>query len=71
MIRVAGKFLQHGPVGAASAKEARQREHFHEWGFSFAFTTPAPMIFCAFSIVIMTVGLLIANSRAAFANKAR
>jgi hypothetical protein len=32
MIRVAGKFLQHGPVGAASAKEARQREHSHEWG---------------------------------------
>ena len=29
------------------------------------------MIFCAFSIVIMTVELLIANSRAAFASKAR
>jgi hypothetical protein len=32
---------------------------------------PAPMIPCAFSIVIMTVELLIADSQAAFANKAR
>ena len=31
MIRVAGKLLQHGPVGAASAKEACEREYFHEW----------------------------------------
>jgi hypothetical protein len=41
------------------------------WPISFAFTIPAPMIPCAFSIVIMAVELLIANSQAAFANNAR
>jgi hypothetical protein len=31
MIRVAGELLQRGPVGAASAKEACERGHFHKW----------------------------------------
>jgi len=31
MIRVAGKLLHRGPVGAASAKEASEGEYFHDW----------------------------------------
>jgi hypothetical protein len=31
MIRVAGKLVELGPVAAASAKEAWEREYFHEW----------------------------------------
>jgi hypothetical protein len=38
----------------------------HRLAICFAFTIPASMIFCAFSIVIMTVGLLIEDGRVAF-----
>ena len=41
---------------------------FIGWPICFAFTIPASMILWAFSIVIMTVELLIESGQAAFTN---
>ena len=30
VVRIAGELLEYGPIGPASLKEAREREHFHE-----------------------------------------